>query len=138
VHHRDTLNATKILAERTLANPKVSVVWNTDVISINGDTAVDNLTVRDAVTGQESTMEGVSGIFIAIGHVPRTGPVADQVALDSHGYIVVDHPSTRTNLPGVYAAGDVVDPTYRQAITAAGMGCTAALDVQHYLEENPS
>jgi thioredoxin reductase (NADPH) len=132
VHRRDTLRASKIMAERAAADPKIEFAWNTEVTAIHGDDKVEGLTVRDTVTGAESRLDA-TGVFVAIGHDPRTGLVAGQVDLDGEGYIQVEGRSTRTNLPGVFACGDAVDHTYRQAITAAGSGCSAALDAQHYL-----
>ncbi|MBI9114833.1 thioredoxin-disulfide reductase [Sanguibacter suaedae] len=132
VHRRDTLRASKIMAERAAADPKIEFAWNTEVTAIHGDDKVEALTVRDTVTGAESRLDA-TGVFVAIGHDPRTGLVAGQVDLDGEGYIQVEGRSTRTNLPGVFACGDAVDHTYRQAITAAGSGCSAALDAQHYL-----
>ncbi|WP_240611287.1 MULTISPECIES: thioredoxin-disulfide reductase [unclassified Actinobaculum] len=134
IHRRDQLRASKVMADRLLANPKVTMHWNARVDELSGDGAsLATATLVDTATGERSELP-VSGLFVAIGHQPRSGIVAGQVELDDAGYIVVEEPSTRTNLPGVFACGDVVDHTYRQAITAAGSGCRAALDAQAYLE----
>jgi thioredoxin reductase (NADPH) len=133
VHRRDEFRASKIMAERALANPKIKVVWNsvvTEVIGENGKVA--GVGLRNTVTGAVSTLD-VTGVFVAIGHVPRSGLFTGQVDLDPSGYVLVDAPGTRTSVPGVFAAGDVVDHTYRQAITAAGTGCAAALDAERYI-----
>jgi thioredoxin reductase (NADPH) len=133
IHRRDEFRASKIMAERALANPKIKVEWNTVVTEIQAaDGKVSGVTVRDVTTGAERTLD-VTGVFVAIGHDPRSQLFADQVDLDVEGYVIVDAPSTRTNLPGVFAAGDLVDHTYRQAITAAGTGCAAALDAERYI-----
>lgn len=132
VHRRDEFRASKIMAERVLADPKIEVAWNSEVAEILGDAQVTGLRLRDTLTSTERVLE-TSGVFVAIGHDPRSELVADQVDTDADGYVQVAHPSTRTNLPGVFAAGDLVDHTYRQAITAAGTGCSAAQDAQHYL-----
>ena len=132
VHRRDSLRASKIMAERALANPKIDFAWNSTVTGIAGENQVTGITLTDTVTGEERELP-VTGLFVAIGHDPRTDLVKGQVELDDEGYIRVEGRSTRTNLPGVFACGDVVDHTYRQAITAAGSGCSAALDAQAYL-----
>ncbi len=133
VHRRDEFRASKIMAERALANPKIKVVWNSVVTEVLGeDGKVAGVRLRDTVTGATSTLD-VTGVFVAIGHDPRSELFAGQVDLDPSGYVLVDAPGTRTNLPGVFAAGDVVDHTYRQAITAAGTGCAAALDAERYI-----
>jgi len=132
VHRRDELRASKIMQERAFADPKLEMVWNSEVASINGDDRLESVTLRDTVTGEERPLE-VTGLFIAIGHDPRSELLAGQVDLDENGYVLVDAPSTRTNLTGVFAAGDLVDHHYRQAITAAGTGCAAALDAERYL-----
>lgn len=132
VHRRDEFRASKIMAQRVLDHPKIEVAWNSEVAAILGDEQVTGLTLRDTATGVERTL-GVTGVFVAIGHDPRSELVAGQVDTDADGYVRVAHPSTRTNLAGVFAAGDLVDHTYRQAITAAGTGCAAAQDAQHYL-----
>jgi thioredoxin reductase (NADPH) len=134
VHRRDALRASKIMADRALADPKIDFAWNSEVVGIAGENKVTSLTLRDTVTGAERELD-VTGLFVAIGHDPRTDLVKGQVDLDNAGYIVVEGRSTRTNLRGVFACGDAVDHTYRQAITAAGSGCAAALDAQAYLTE---
>jgi len=132
VHRRDSLRASKIMAERAAANPKIRWAWNSEVAAIHGEDRVTGLTLRDTRTGETREVEA-TGLFIAVGHEPRSELVAGQVELDENGYIVTDGKSTRTNLAGVFAAGDVVDHVYRQAITAAGTGCQAALDAERYL-----
>jgi thioredoxin reductase (NADPH) len=137
VHRRDSLRASKIMAERAASNPKISFAWNSVVEDIVGDDHVTGLTLRDVDTGDLRTID-VGGVFVAIGHDPRNELIRGQVNLDDEGYVLVDAPHTRTNLPGVFASGDLVDHTYRQAITAAGSGCAAALDVEHYLDGLPA
>ena len=132
VHRRDTLRASKIMAERALANPKIEFAWDSEVAGISGDSQVSGVTLRSTQDGTARPLD-VTGLFVAIGHEPRTELVKGQVDLDDEGYILVEGRSTRTNLPGVFACGDAVDHTYRQAITAAGSGCSAALDAQAYL-----
>lgn len=132
VHRRDQLRASKIMADRAAADPKIEFAWNSEVVAIHGEDKVTGVTLRDTVTG-ETREHPATGVFVAIGHVPRTDLLVGQIELDDNGYVSVVGRSTRTNLPGVFAAGDVVDHTYRQAITAAGSGCAAALDAQHYL-----
>ena len=132
VHRRSEFRASRIMAERALTHPKIEVVWNSEVAEITGGGQVTGLRLRDTVTGGERLLD-VAGVFVAIGHNPRSELVAGQISTDSDSYVRVEHPSTRTNLPGVFAAGDLVDHTYRQAITAAGTGCAAAQDAQHYL-----
>ena len=132
VHRRDALRASKIMAERAAADPKIEFAWNTEVVGIAGDAKVTGVRLRDTVTGAERDL-AATGVFVAIGHDPRTELVAGQVTLDPEGYIEVAGRSTRTNIPGVFACGDAVDHTYRQAITAAGSGCAAAIDAQNYL-----
>jgi thioredoxin reductase (NADPH) len=132
VHRRDELRASKIMQERAFADPKLEMVWNSEVASINGDDRLESITLRDTVTGDERQLD-VTGLFIAIGHDPRSELLTGQVDLDDDGYVLVEHPSTATNLPGVFAAGDLVDHHYRQAITAAGTGCAAALDAERYV-----
>ena len=122
-----------MLADRVAAEPKIEVHWNKTVSELSGGETLESATLADTVTGETSVLP-VAGFFVAIGHDPRTALVRDEVALDGAGYILVDEPSTRTNVPGVFAAGDAVDHTYRQAITAAGSGARAALDAQAYLE----
>lgn len=132
VHRRDELRASKIMADRALSDPKIEFAWNSAVSGINGADKVESLELTDTVTGETRTLDA-TGVFVAIGHDPRTDLVTGQITLDDEGYIVVDHPTTATNLPGVFACGDAVDHLYRQAITAAGTGCSAALDAQTYL-----
>jgi thioredoxin reductase (NADPH) len=133
VHRRDDLRASKIMAERAIADPKIEFAWNSEVAGINGESKVDGISLRDTVTGEIRDLDA-TGLFVAIGHEPRTDLVKGQVDLDENGYILVEGRSTRTNLPGVFACGDAVDHIYRQAITAAGSGCSAALDAQAYLD----
>jgi thioredoxin reductase (NADPH) len=134
IHRRDELRASKIMQERAFADPKLEMVWNSEVAAINGSDRLESITLRDTVTGEERPLE-VTGLFIAIGHDPRSELLGGQVDLDENGYVLVDHPSTATNLPGVFAAGDLVDHHYRQAITAAGTGCAAALDAERFLAQ---
>mgnify|MGYP000850727115 FL=1 len=132
VHRRDALRASKSMADRAMANPKIEFEWNAVVDEVLGDEAVTGLRLRSTV--DESMREiGVDGVFVAIGHLPRTGFLAEDVALDEAGYITVDEPSTRTSVEGVFACGDAVDHSYRQAVTAAGSGCRAALDAERWL-----
>jgi len=132
IHRRDSLRASKIMAERAQANPKIEFVWNTEVIDVLGEEKVSGLKLRNLVDGTESE-RAFTGLFVAIGHDPRSELVKGKVDLDSEGYVKVDGRSTRTNLTGVFACGDLVDHTYRQAITAAGSGCQAALDAERFL-----
>ncbi len=132
VHRRGELRASKIMVDRANANPKIRFTWNSEVLEVIGDDKVTGVRLRDRVTGEESTLD-VSGLFVAIGHDPRNELFMGQVDLDDGGYVLVDGRSGRTNLPGVFACGDVVDHEYRQAITAAGSGCSAALDAERYL-----
>ena len=133
IHRRDTLRASKAMQERAFADPKIKFIWDTEVAEIKDtDGKLSGLTLRNTRTGETSGLP-VTGLFIAIGHEPRVELFADQLELDPQGYLKVESPSTRTNIPGVFAAGDVVDHTYRQAITAAGSGCAAALDAERYL-----
>lgn len=133
IHRRDQFRASKVLADRVAADPKIEIHWNKTVSELSGGETLESATLADTVTGETSVLP-VAGLFVAIGHDPRTALVRDEVALDGARYILVDEPSTRTNVPGVFAAGDAVDHTYRQAITAAGSGARAALDAQAYLE----
>lgn len=135
VHRRDSLRASKIMAQRAADDPKIEIIWNAEIAAINGAGKVDSVTLRDTRSGDERVLE-TDAVFEAIGHLPRTDLVADQIHLDDEGYILVDQPSTRTNLPGVFACGDVVDHVYRQAVTAAGTGCSAALDAEQHLAEH--
>jgi thioredoxin reductase (NADPH) len=132
IHRRDELRASKIMQERAFADPKIDFAWNSEVAEIHGDDKVTGLTLRDTVTGETRELDA-TGLFIAIGHDPRSELITGQVKLDDEGYVLVDQPSTRTNLTGVFASGDLVDHHYRQAITAAGSGCAAALDAERYL-----
>jgi thioredoxin reductase (NADPH) len=132
IHRRDSLRASKIMAERAQANPKIEFVWNTEVVDVLGDQKVSALKLRNLIDGTESE-RAFTGLFVAIGHDPRSELVKGKVALDAEGYVTVDGRSTRTNLTGVFACGDLVDHTYRQAITAAGSGCQAALDAERFL-----
>jgi thioredoxin reductase (NADPH) len=132
VHRRDELRASKIMQDRAFADPKLEMVWNSSVSAIHGDGKLSSVTLSDTNTGEERDLP-VTGLFIAIGHDPRSELLHGQVDLDADGYVLVDHPSTRTNLEGVFACGDLVDHEYRQAITAAGTGCAAALDAERYV-----
>jgi thioredoxin reductase (NADPH) len=136
VHRRHELRASKIMAERAMSNPKINFAWNSTVEDIVGEDSVTGITLRDTETGERRTLD-VGGVFVAIGHDPRNELIKGVVALDDEGYVVVNAPHTHTNIPGVFACGDLVDHTYRQAITAAGSGCAAALDVEHYLDGMP-
>jgi thioredoxin reductase (NADPH) len=132
VHRRDSLRASKAMQERAFADPKISFAWDSEVAEIHGDQKLSGLTLRNTKSGETSEL-AVTGLFIAVGHDPRTELFKGQLDLDDEGYLKVASPSTRTNVPGVFAAGDVVDHTYRQAITAAGTGCSSALDAERYL-----
>ena len=132
IHRRDQLRASRIMADRAFANDKISFRWDTEVVDILGEDKVQGLRLRDVRTGEESTLD-VDGLFVAIGHDPRSELFAGQLRRDDEGYLLVDAPSTRTNAVGVFACGDVVDHVYRQAVTAAGTGCAAALDAERYL-----
>ena len=132
IHRRDSLRASKIMQERAFADPKLELVWNSEVASINGTESLESITLRDTVTGETRDL-AVTGLFIAIGHDPRSELLTGQVDLDDDGYVLVHHPSTATNLKGVFACGDLVDHHYRQAITAAGTGCAAALDAERFI-----
>ena len=133
IHRRDELRASKIMADRMLSNDKIQMHWNSRVVDLHGEGKLESVTLEDTKTGTQTELPA-SGLFVAIGHEPRSGVVSGQINLDENGYILADEPSTATNLPGVFACGDVVDHHYRQAITAAGTGCKAALDAQAYLE----
>ncbi|MET7933531.1 thioredoxin-disulfide reductase [Streptomyces sp. NPDC005322] len=132
IHRRDTLRASKAMQERAFADPKISFIWDTVVTELHGEGKLTGLTLRDVKRDETSELP-VTGLFIAIGHDPRTELFKGQLTLDDEGYLKVDSPTTRTNVPGVFGAGDVVDHTYRQAITAAGTGCSAAIDAERYL-----
>jgi len=135
VHRRDTLRASKIMQDRAISNPKIKFAWDSEVAEVLGEDRVTGLRLRNLKTGEESTLE-VTGMFVAIGHDPRSELVVGQLDTDADGYIQVDHPSTRTAIDGVFAAGDVVDRIYRQAVTAAGTGCAAALDAERWLADH--
>jgi thioredoxin reductase (NADPH) len=135
IHRRDSLRASKIMAERAAANPKIEFLWNTEVIDVLGESKVTGLKLRNTVDGSEMERD-FTGLFVAIGHVPRSELISSQVLLNPEGYVEVDGRSTRTNIPGVFACGDLVDHTYRQAITAAGSGCQAALDAEKFLSHH--
>ncbi|MEV1052312.1 thioredoxin-disulfide reductase [Streptomyces sp. NPDC049887] len=132
VHRRDSLRASKAMQERAFGDPKIKFAWDSEVAEIHGDQKLTGLTLRNTKTCETSELS-VTGLFIAVGHDPRTELFKGQLELDEEGYLQVDAPSTRTNLTGVFGAGDVVDHTYRQAITAAGTGCSAALDAERFL-----
>ncbi|MFM2159530.1 MAG: hypothetical protein RLY39_61 [Actinomycetota bacterium] len=132
IHRRDSLRASKIMVERATANPKIEFIWNTEVIDVLGEDKVSGLKLRNLVSGEESDKD-FDGLFVAIGHLPRSELLVNQIDLDGEGYVKVEGRSTRTNQKGVFACGDLVDHTYRQAITAAGSGCQAALDAERFL-----
>jgi len=136
IHRKNELRASKILQDRAFDDPKIEFIWDTEVVAINGDAALQSLTLRNLVSGEESALE-VTGLFIAIGADPRTHLVHGKLDLTDVGTIAVAGRSSRTSLPGVFAAGDVVDPTYKQAVTAAASGTVAAIDVEHYLAALP-
>ena len=135
IHRRDSLRASKIMADRAAANPKIEFLWNTEVIDVLGDSKVTGLKLRNTVDGSESE-RALTGLFVAIGHIPRSELIRSQITVNGEGYVEVDGRSTRTNIPGVFACGDLVDYTYRQAITAAGSGCQAALDAEKFLSHH--
>ncbi len=137
VHRRDALRASKIMQDRAFANPKITFLWNSEVKEVLGEDRVTGVRLRDTVTGAEQ-IHPAGGVFVAIGHDPRSELFADQLPTDADGYLVVDQPSTRTLIEGVFACGDVVDRTYRQAVTAAGTGCAAALDAERWLASQES
>jgi len=132
IHRRDSLRASKIMADRAFNNPKIEMLWNSEVVDILGAEKVSGLALKNTVTGELSERD-FTGLFVAIGHIPRSELITSQIDLDNEGYVKVGGRSTRTNLPGVFACGDLVDHTYRQAITAAGSGCQAALDAEKFL-----
>jgi thioredoxin reductase (NADPH) len=134
VHRRDEFRASKVMASRALANPKIHVLWNTTVDGVLGDDAVTGVTVRDVTSGDTRQL-ATDGVFVAIGHDPNTTLFRDSLALDDAGYIQVAEPRTATSVSGVFAAGDVTDRVYRQAVTAAGQGCKAAIDAERFLED---
>ena len=135
IHRRDSLRASKIMADRAAANPKIEFLWNTEVIDVLGDSKVTGLKLRNTVDGSESE-RALTGLFVAIGHIPRSELITSQITVNGEGYVEVDGRSTHTNIPGVFACGDLVDYTYRQAITAAGSGCQAALDAEKFLSHH--
>ena len=132
IHRRDSLKASKIMQQRAFDNPKIEFIWNSAVTALHGEVKLEGVTLENTETGESSELR-LDGLFIAIGNDPRVDLVENQVELTSDRFIVVEGRSSKTSLPGVFAAGDVIDPTYRQAITAAGSGCVAALDAEHYL-----
>jgi thioredoxin reductase (NADPH) len=134
IHRRDELRASKIMQERAFNDPKLEIIWNSEVAAINGEEQLESITLRDTVTGEQSDLPA-TGLFIAIGHEPRSELIKGQIELDENGYALVDQHTTATNVPGVFACGDLVDHRYRQAVTAAGTGCAAALDAERYLAD---
>jgi thioredoxin reductase (NADPH) len=132
IHRRDTFKASKIMQDRAMENPKIEVIWNTEIAELKGATNLEAVTLRNTVDGSTKDM-GLDGLFIAVGNDPRVWLVENQLELTAEKFIKVEGRSSKTTLPGVFACGDVIDPTYRQAITAAGSGCVAALDAEHYL-----
>lgn len=134
IHRRDTLRASKIMQDRAMNNPKIEFLWNTAIEEIIGENKVSSVKLKNLQSGEVSDL-ALDGVFVAIGHTPNTWLFKDVLDMDEVGYLKVDYPSSRTNVPGVFAAGDVHDPIYRQAITAAGAGCRAALDAERYLDE---
>ncbi len=132
VHRRESLRASKIMQERAFANEKIRFAWNSEVAEVVGEDKLTSVVLRDTVTG-ETRIEEITGLFVAIGHDPRSELVRGQVHLDEDGYVLVEGRTTRTNVPGVFACGDLVDHSYRQAVTAAGSGCAAALDAERFL-----
>jgi thioredoxin reductase (NADPH) len=132
IHRRDSLRASKIMQERAFNNPKIEMLWNTEVIDVLGENKVEGLKLRNTENG-DITESAFTGLFVAIGHIPRSELVLNQIKLDNEGYVTVEDRSTRTNIPGVFACGDLVDHTYQQAITAAGSGCQSAIDAEKFL-----
>jgi thioredoxin reductase (NADPH) len=137
VHRRDSLRASKIMQDRAMANPKIKFLWDSQVVEMVGDGKLTGLRVKNLRTGDEQVLP-VGGVFIAIGHDPRSELFDGQLATDPDGYLLVEQPTTRTAIDGVFACGDVVDRTYRQAVTAAGTGCSAAIDAERWLAEHES
>lgn len=135
IHRRDSLRASKIMAERAFANPKIEMLWNTEVIDVLGAEKVAALSLKNTITGEVSSRD-FTGLFVAIGHDPRSELVKGKITLDAEGYVITEAGSTQTNLEGVFACGDLVDHTYRQAITAAGTGCQSALDAEKFLSHH--
>jgi thioredoxin reductase (NADPH) len=134
IHRRDTLRASKIMQDRALSDPKIRFAWDSEIVEVVGDDRVTGVRLRNIRSGEETILP-VTGIFVAIGHDPRSDLFTSQLAVDADGYLLVDQPSTRTAIAGVFAAGDVVDRNYRQAVTAAGTGCAAALDAERWLAD---
>ena len=134
IHRRDKLRASKIMQDRAMANPKITFLWDSQVTEVLGEDRVSGLRIENTQTGEESILD-VGGMFVAIGHDPRSELFTDQLPVDDEGYLLVEQPSTRTVIDGVFACGDVVDRTYRQAVTAAGTGCAAALDAERFLAD---
>jgi len=132
IHRRDSLRASKIMQDRAFDNPKIKFLWDSEIVEAAGDTKLTGLRIRNLKTGQEDVLK-VSGVFVAIGHDPRSELFTGQLDVNPEGYLQVQHPTTRTNIDGVFACGDVVDHIYRQAVTAAGTGCAAAIDVERWL-----
>ena len=137
IHRRDTLRASKIMQDRAMANEKIRFAWDSEVVEVLGDDRVSGARIRDTKSGETSTL-AITGLFVAIGHDPRSELFIGQLPTDADGYLLVEQPSTRTMVDGVFAAGDVVDHTYRQAVTAAGTGCAAALDAERWLTDHES
>lgn len=134
VHRRDSFRASDIMQRRAFDDPGIEIVWNTEIAAFVGTSALSEIALRDTVTGVTRTVSS-AGAFVAVGHDPRSGLVAGQVDVDADGYVLVQHPTTATSIPGVFACGDLVDRRYRQAVTAAGTGCAAALDAERYLAD---
>ena len=134
VHRRDSLRASKIMQDRAMSDPKIRFVWDSEVVEMVGEDRLTGMRLRNVKTGEESVLP-VSGVFVAIGHDPRSELFRDQLDTDAEGYLLVEQPSTKTAIPGVFAAGDVVDRHYRQAVTAAGTGCAAAIDAERWLAD---
>jgi thioredoxin reductase (NADPH) len=135
VHRRDTLRASKIMQHRAMSNPKIKFAWDSEIAEVLGEDRVSGLLLRNVKTGETSTLP-VTGVFVAIGHDPRSELFTGQLPVDPEGYLLVEHPTSRTAIDGVFAAGDVVDHIYRQAVTAAGTGCAAALDAERWLADH--
>jgi thioredoxin reductase (NADPH) len=134
IHRRDELRASKIMQDRAFANDKIRFLWDSEVVKIDGEDRVTGVQVRNLKTGEQTALE-ITGLFIAIGHDPRSDLFTGQLETDADGYLLVDAPTTRTKIPGVFACGDVVDHIYRQAITAAASGCSAAIDAERWLQD---
>jgi thioredoxin reductase (NADPH) len=132
IHRRDSFRASKIMQEKAFNNPKIEVIWNSAISELKGEGALSGVVLENTETGAETDL-AIDGLFIAIGSDPRVGLIENQLELSEDRFIKVEGRTSKTSLPGVFAAGDVIDPTYRQAITAAGSGCVAALDAEHYL-----